>query len=265
MKNNLDFILIGPQRTGTSFLYSLLSKSNEISLPKKVKELYYFESGRYPDDEWLKKHLDFNSSKKCGLVSPTCFVSETAFRNILSYSNDIKIVITYRNPVELILSLHRHHLSKGRVSKNLKDAIRKDPSILHSGKYGQYSEMWKKGFGDNVLILPFSDLKKSPNLFIKKLCNHIGVSSDFDYSIDAIDKNRALLPYSKFLASLATRSAQYLRNNGHYAIINNLKKLGLKAVYSGKGVFEHSNEDKEFIFSQLSDSDFLNIEFENYE
>jgi hypothetical protein len=39
----VDFIVVGPLKTGTSWIYNYLSHHQQISLPTTVKETYFFD------------------------------------------------------------------------------------------------------------------------------------------------------------------------------------------------------------------------------
>lgn len=40
-QNKLDFVVVGPFKTGTSWIYNYLSDYQQIALPKKVKETFF--------------------------------------------------------------------------------------------------------------------------------------------------------------------------------------------------------------------------------
>jgi len=131
-----DFLIIGPQRTGTTWLHRVLSLHPEIYIPA-AKELYYFScltnpTVNYNSDrlEWYTKQfqptlisfvkknilllrnfkrltaIDFNLSKhlkptvKGEATASYAAMQESLIQDILTLNPRMKILMLLRNPVE---------------------------------------------------------------------------------------------------------------------------------------------------------------------
>ena len=52
---NVDFIVVGPGRSGTSWLFNLLKEHNDILMPK-IKETEYFNNNFHKGNGWYHSH-----------------------------------------------------------------------------------------------------------------------------------------------------------------------------------------------------------------
>ena len=200
-----DFLIIGAQRTGTTWLWSLLKQHPGTDLPK-TKEIHYFggvekyQLGR----EWYYKHFEnLNPSKIIGEASSTYFYDylpywHNASKNIefnktlpvipelvTNELKDIKIIVILRDPVMRAISGYKFWLRKGNLSPKmgLKKAAIETPKrrILEYGFYGRYLKEWKRYIpNDRMRILIYEDdVVKSPDTTIKNIFEFLGLDPNF--------------------------------------------------------------------------------------
>jgi hypothetical protein len=152
LRNFPDFLILGPQRTGTTWMFHNLKSHPEIFLPKE-KELYYFSTLGLPNHRHfrftyledylqamtdtprstLKKHYD--SLRKTGhLYAPRVRGEATAsyaalpkdvIREITMLNPDLKAILMVRDPIERAWSHARKDLTpNGRLPREI------DPEAL---------------------------------------------------------------------------------------------------------------------------------------
>src|SRR5438045_5019590 len=100
--NTLDFIAIGPPKSGTTYLQFLLIQHPEIFLSEK-KEIQFFNYHYENGIAWYHNHFsEKNDIQKAGEISPTyCDSFETLEKlkaYAKTYSPGLKIIFTYRDP-----------------------------------------------------------------------------------------------------------------------------------------------------------------------
>ncbi len=93
-----DFLIIGPQRTGTTWLSANLRRHNEIffSYPK---ELYFFNRLDLPDNRYSRHYYAFDNS--LALKNPTTFIREAIK---VFYFDFLKTGVSQANQLEWYLS-----------------------------------------------------------------------------------------------------------------------------------------------------------------
>ena len=116
-----SFFIVGPPRTGTTWLHGVLSQCAWLSHPTKETRFFdkYFDRGL----PWYRSHYKrANHGRAVGEVAPTYFASAKARERIAQVIPLAKIVCTFRDPVERVLSLYRLKRAYGWISWTLEDA-----------------------------------------------------------------------------------------------------------------------------------------------
>src|SRR5579863_8366499 len=91
-----SFFIIGPPRTGTSWLHEVLAK--RIILPDLVKETRFFDIHFERGIDWYRAHYRKSGGGFLGEVAPTYFASATARERLLRTIPEARIVCIFRDP-----------------------------------------------------------------------------------------------------------------------------------------------------------------------
>ena len=172
-----SFFIIGPPRTGSSWLHEVLAK--RAVLPSPSKETRFFDTHFHRGFEWYNAHFPKGPSARCmGEVAPTYFASSQARQRIAEYLPAAKVVCVFRNPVERIVSLYRLKRAYGMIPWSFEQALSKDPELLESSKYVSNLKAWRQVLGaDQVLAVLYDDLRDQPQSFLDAVVDFIGVPS----------------------------------------------------------------------------------------
>lgn len=170
-----SFLILGPPRTGTTWLHEVLSPYTNLPFP--TKETRFFDVHFHRGLGWYSAHFpEPVDDQTRGEVAPTYFASETARRRIAELIPSVKVVCIFRDPVDRVLSLYRIKRAYGMVPWTFEQAILKDPELIESGRYATHLNAWQNALGkDQVLTLVFEDLRREPQGFLDKVTNFIGV------------------------------------------------------------------------------------------
>ncbi|MEB3357730.1 MAG: sulfotransferase [Synechococcales bacterium] len=231
----LQFVNVGPQRTGTSWLHVRLQEHPSICLPHQVKETMFFDRDY---DKGIAWYADYFSHRRphqiCGEIAPTYFdVTEVPAR-IRAVNPQCKIIIQLRHPVQRALSLYHHHLSKGRVSGSFSEAILQMPRIVEAGQYCRHICRWLDTFGaDQVMFILLDDIESSPQQLLERLYHFLHLQP-VEMSNTGFEKvGAATLPRYPWLAKWAAQSATWLRSQRLHTVAELGKAIGLKRIYTG--------------------------------
>jgi hypothetical protein len=170
-----SFFIIGPPRTGTSWLHSVLSKRTVLPMP--TKETRFFDTHFHRGIDWYRAHYPgSNNDRPLGEVAPTYFASADARERIARTFPNTKVVCIFRNPVDRVLSLYRLKRAYGMISWNLEQAIMRDPELMESSRYSIHLAAWRRSLGKSqVLATIYDDLRNEPQRFIDTIVDFIGV------------------------------------------------------------------------------------------
>jgi hypothetical protein len=214
LRNFPDFLIVGPQRTGTTWLFHNLKTHPEIFLPKE-KELYYFSTLGMPDHRrfrfpYLENYLqamadtprstlkkNYDSLRKMGrLYNPRIRGEATAsyaalpreiIREIATLNPEIKAILMIRDPIDRAWSHARKDLLKeGQVAAFL------DPDALAGllfkdeqrelALYRNLIEKWRRHLQPNHLFVGvFDSISFAPERLLAALHSFLGVASGKRY------------------------------------------------------------------------------------
>ncbi|WP_157132297.1 sulfotransferase [Roseobacter sp. AzwK-3b] len=234
MINRLDFVVVGPQRTGSSWLDRALRTHPKVALPAFTKETFAFDSETEIDlHTYFQRYFsNAESGQKVGEIGPTYFHNPRARDRLRTNFPDLKIIILLRDPVERTYSLFRHEVAKGRSPDDLFRAIEQNPEIVESGRYAKHVVDWQRDFGnDRVQLLWFDDIEARGAQMVMDVHEFIGVSRR-QLNPEILDKyGSGVVPRFQLLATMAARTARFFRSAGMDRVVEGAKRIGLKPLF----------------------------------
>ncbi|KAK3711017.1 hypothetical protein RRG08_009606 [Elysia crispata] len=200
-----DFIVVGPQKTGTTALYSFLSRhssvtSNKPSL-KTFEEIQFFNSNNYYLG--LDWYMDFFPQRKkpndtiLFEKSANYFDSEVVPRRVSALVPRAKIVVLLMNPAKRALSWYyhmRYHKDPTALNTSFHDIItagedapskvkRLQSRCLAPGLYAQHLVRWLDYFPAKQIHIVHSDeLKNDPVSVMENLQKFLHVEPQINYA-----------------------------------------------------------------------------------
>jgi Sulfotransferase domain len=231
---HIDFVAVGPQRTGTSWLDHMLRRHPEICLPRQVKETMFFEQHFGKGVQWYASHFpEPGPGQVRGEIASTCFDDPDSPERVAALNPGCRIVVTLREPVGRAVSLWHHHVAKGRAPRDFREAVRMIPRIVESGRYAAHLPRWLERFGpENVLVLLIDDIGERPREVLQRVTEFLGVSP-MRVEGETGPVGAATMPRHPRLAAAAARAVTALRARRLHWVPELGKRLGLKRVFTG--------------------------------
>lgn len=170
-----SFLIIGPPRTGTTWLHEVLSA--HACLPEPTKETRFFDRHFERGLPWYLKHFpEACDTRPAGEVAPTYFASPAARERIGEVMPDAKLVITFRHPVQRLVSMYRMKRAYGIIGWSLDEALERDPELIASSRYATHLRQWQSVFApEQIRITLYDDLSGDPQGFIDGIAKHVGI------------------------------------------------------------------------------------------
>lgn len=226
----VDFIGIGAQKAGTSWIYACLYEHPEICAP--IKEIHFFSRPRFEKGkDWYENHF-----RKCkegarkGEFSTSYLYSADAPERIKKLYPEVKLIAVLRNPVERAFSQYRNAIKAGHVDEAVTfDAyIEREESALAQGEYSKQLKKYLEYFDRNqMLILIYEDSRKDPDAFIESIYTFLGVDTSFKPSMLHSEVNVARTPKHVGVERIMHYSAESLRKIGFDRMVWFIRKSGL--------------------------------------
>ena len=213
----LDFIVPGAQKSGTTALHYFLSKHPQIALPDR-QELHFFDDeavfARQPVDyELLRARFGpVPSSTIAGEVTPSYFYWKPAMERIRNHNPQIKLVILLRNPIDRAFAHWNMQRFKDRESLDFLPAIREEPRriaqplSIESRRFayvdrGFYSAQLERLFNffprEQVKIVKFEAFRDRKQETLDRIFNFLGVKR----LRVTRDRDRNIVPYERAMTS----------------------------------------------------------------
>lgn len=230
------FIGIGAQKCATTWLYDLLALHPSVSL-SKIKEIHFFSQYFEYGFQWYLNHFEQpeDSVLLHGEFSTTYFCDRMAPERIKQTYPDAKLVLMLRDPVQRLISNHKHEIRIGHYTGpdfSIEAGIKNNPAYINQGRYATHLKRWLEYFElDQIHIVIFDDVKSQPAIVEKNLYQFLGVdllkhqhllsksNSSYVYRSEVIEKSRR--------ASLAVVKKFQLESLYRTAV----KKSGLQSAY----------------------------------
>ncbi|HZS96856.1 MAG TPA: sulfotransferase [Terriglobales bacterium] len=167
--------MVGPPRTGTSWLYEMLR--GQVILPRTTKETRFFDTHFHRGLDWYRAHYPRRTDgRRIGEVAPTYFASAEARERIAQLIPRARVICIFRDPVDRLLSLYRLKRAYGLIPWNLEQAIVNDPELMSTSRYSVHLRAWQDALGPHqVLATIYDDLLHDPQDFLDRLVDFIGV------------------------------------------------------------------------------------------
>jgi hypothetical protein len=184
-----DFLGIGAQKAGTTWLYDNLCCHPDLFLPRP-KELHYFDRSFH---ESLRSYADRfapGEGKVTGEVTPAYGVlPPRRIRFIRRVMPDVRLLFLMRNPVERAWS-HAVMNVATKTQRSVDDVPEAEfyahftgDSSTRRGDYLRMLDNWLGVFPEEQLFVGFfDDLASRPRELLCALFDHLGVSSAVDWT-----------------------------------------------------------------------------------
>ena len=211
-----DFLIIGPQRTGTTWLYYNLRTHPQIFF-SRPKEIFYFnllnmpDFPRYQSNElawylnffyenpvgylWknikaLKNYQEFYKPQIRGEATASYAAMDVEIiRDLVSLKPDIKIILMIRNPIDRAWSHAKLHLLR-HSNKKFAEISEQDfndffnhPYNLSCGVYTKMINNWSAFLKkENFFIGFYDDIEKRPEELLSNIFSFLGIDNDSKYN-----------------------------------------------------------------------------------
>jgi Sulfotransferase domain len=233
-----SFFVVGPPRTGTSWLHDALAP--HVSLPTPSKETRFFDTHFQRGLPWYVEHYQSPAEdKRIGEVAPTYFASAEARERMSQTVPTAKIVCVFRNPVERVVSLYRLKRAYGLIPWNLEEALERDPELMESSRYAANLKAWREAFGaERVFAAIYDDLQQNAQGFIDSIADFIGVPRFLlarAHGDRVHDSERMTLPRNYYSTRAAMLAADWLKARRLDGVVMAFKRSRLRKLVLGGG------------------------------
>src|SRR6266581_3140112 len=208
----LDFILAGAQKSGTTALHYFLSRHPDITMGDQ-QEIHFFDNDALfasePDYEQLHKHYRLLPvSTITGDCTPSYIYHEPAAERIWKYNPKIKLLIILRNPIDRAFAHWNMQRFRRREPLDFLEAVKeenkraKEVEPLQSRRYsyvdrGFYAEQLERVFKffprEQTKVIKFDEFRDKKPETLDSIFRFLNLNPVFS----SRDKDRNIVPYER--------------------------------------------------------------------
>ena len=230
----INFICIGGQRCGKNTMYTWLRDHPEVSTSQEMEINFfshYWEKGYW----WYEDHFSPNQKTKAiGEMSGSYLYDKEAPNRVKQYNNDVKIIVSLRNPVGRVISHFKHSVKVGHIppnNLNVVASIEKSPALVEFSRYKKYLSYWLDEFpAHNILVLNFDNIIKYPRETYRELCLFLEIDTGIESKNLGTIQNTSYIPRSHTLLKIITNFRILLEFIGLNAIVRLIRSMQLRRV-----------------------------------
>lgn len=248
----MDFVIVGPEKTGTGWIDSALRACLPHALPKVTKETFYLDRLHHLGPRW---HASLYSDKASvrGEVSPSYFARPITRERLAALNPGARIVIVLRDPFARMASHILHIMRRGAGSLHARD-LGLHPTLWNEAResslYEKHGAAWRATFGANrVLFLRYGDIRRDPAGLLRAVCGHIGAPVEIDAGWAREISNTRVFesatPTAPGIAQLAYKVSRSLQAVGATRLVEAARRSGVRKF------FERSDESVQGVRAEL--------------
>lgn len=243
--SRVDFIGIGAEKSGTTWLGQCLSEHPEICFAKN-REVYFFNDvdshylnfthTKYSRGiDWYKSQfLHCPEGKKKGEWSITYICTGETAKRIKKHFPKVKLIVCLRSPVERAFSQYLYEIRLGLVQKGttFEEVIKLRPDYIEKGYYAKQLKNYYKYFEKNqLLVLIYEKVKKRPKKHIQRIYDFLRLK-DKNFVPLSLEKKVNIAGMALFpgLNSFMIKTEYFLRANGLDFLLRFLEEIGLRNI-----------------------------------
>ncbi|MEO0688389.1 MAG: sulfotransferase, partial [Cyanobacteria bacterium J06649_11] len=193
-----NFLIIGAQKGGTTWLARILTKHPDVFMPAREIEFFSKPETMAKGLDWYEENFkNVLQESAIGEKSPSyIWVNQQSLhevhRHIHEYSPDIKLIAVLRDPVQRAISHARHYMRGARIGGKVSPLASLDHLILNSslskgilsrGHYAEQLEAYYQYFKPEQIltIINEEEIVKDPKAVMARVCNFLEVDASFDF------------------------------------------------------------------------------------
>ena len=267
-----NFLIIGVEKGGTTWLHTQLRKHPDIFLPQ-TKEIHFFNkyNSNFVDHDYFKLGLnwyqeffkEYKGQHAIGEVTPMYICDPEAPLRIKQTLPDVKLIAMLRNPVQRAYSHYWMAKQKDHTTLTFREVIeQKEPRFIERGQYYKQLKVYYELFDSRqIMVLFYDEVFDNPEYWLSEVCKFLGVNDSY-YQNDSSLKEKVFEASAYKSAALLNKQNRLIhkmrKNKVLSSMLNWLKRKGFSDKIKKMNTVEKPYE-------KINESDSLTLQNYYYE
>lgn len=232
-----DFLVIGAQRAGTTWLDNMLRTHPAIRMSRNRKEVHFFDQNYDKGIDWYGSFFEAEGSDsvRVGETTPHYLYHPEVPSRVAEVLPEAQLVAILRDPIGRAFSQYGHNVKSKGWTLSFEEAIEEDPQLLERGKYMDQLRRFLPYFGrDQLLVMIFEEVTREPESGARALGQFLGVNPD-RFSSNLPQANASYVPRFARSYAAARSVGRTLRRTGLDAVVEGVKRVGAPRIFGTRG------------------------------
>ena len=232
-----DFLVIGAQRAGTTWLDNTLRTHPGIVMSEHRKEVHFFDQNFASGPEWYSSFFETANAPtaRVGETTPHYLYHPDVPRRVAGLIPGCQLIAILRNPIDRAFSQYGHNVKSKGWTLSFEEAIEREPQILERGNYARQLQRWLQFFDrDQLFVCMFEEVIRDPDSAAVDLGRFLRVDpSEFSWSTSRA--NASYVPRFARSYAAARGLGRMLRRTGLDPVVEAIKKAGVPGIFGSRG------------------------------
>jgi len=237
-----NFLGLGAQRAGSTWLYEALKTHPDIFLPKTRKEVHFFD--RYYDRgiDWYRRFFEEADASEnfrwIGEITPMYLYEPSIPSKInASLKKGCKFLVVLRHPVKRAYSQYSLDVRYNNLKISFEEYFKNNKDVRDRGLYAEQLKRYFSFFDPkDFLILIFEEVMKDQAEAIQKVASFFNIDpNEFSLKPPHEKVNASYRPKFAGAYALAHRVSEAMYKSDNDWLINIAKKISIPKLFGNKG------------------------------
>ena len=177
-----DFLGIGAQKAGTTWLYETLAHVPDVAFPAG-KEVHFWDQHRGQGIAWYQALFDDSPTRPCGEITPAyAILPDPVIGEVRAALPAVRLVYLLRNPIarawsSALMALARAEMRPEEASDQwFIDHVRSQGSRSR-GDYAACLRAWRAHYpAEQLMIGWYAEIARAPTELLRRVLAHIGAA-----------------------------------------------------------------------------------------
>ncbi len=231
-----DFLVIGAKKAGSTWLDHLLRTHPAVFLPKRRKEVAYFDLFHQRGLRWYARFFqDAPDGAILGESTPEYLHHAEAPSRIERELPHARLLAIVRNPLDRAHSEWAHLVGKFAERRTFHESVRADPSLLQKGRYTEQLRRFPRALSEGrIKVLVFEECIADPATATSQLAEFLGIDRS-GFVADARPRNESYVPRFPATFALLRTCSDWLRAQDLDFAVNIAHRFGVRRLLGSRG------------------------------
>lgn len=232
-----DFLVLGAQRAGTTWLDRRLRQHPAIYLPTRRKELHFFDQYYERGLPWYETFFDeAEPGQRIGEITPKYLFDPDAPGRIATDLPQARMIAILRHPVDRAHSQYALAVRDDGETRSFSDYVAAFPDALERGCYAaQLARYFDRFPRRQILVLLFEEVMAGPEDALRTIAEFLDVDPAGLPATEARRVNESYRPRFPRARATMRRVGAFLRDRDLDWFVNVAKEWGVPEMFGNAG------------------------------